>query len=204
MKTKKKFRESILVLNGSPQGAKGNTAVFLKNEILNGKMRVVHLSEQKMDRAFFQAVLAASALVFATGTYWDSWGSPLQEFFEKFTAYEGHPQLLGKPAAALVLMHSVGGKGVLSRLQGALNNFGFLIPPMSGMVYSFVAQESLASSRSQVQDIWRPEDFRIILANLEMAVSLHKKENPVWSAWPVDEAPAQRLWLSCKERKKRK
>ena len=85
----------------------------------------------------------SQGFVFVTGTYWDSWGSPLQKFLENVTDLEGSPAFLGKPAIVMVLNHSVGGKGVLSRLQGVLSTLGCLIPPMSGIVYSWVTEQLL-------------------------------------------------------------
>lgn len=187
-------KKSILVLNASPQGAKGNCAQFLKchwpKEVL---VEVIHLVSVQKNEALFEKILHASAIVFVTGTYWDSWGSPLQEFFEAFTDYEGHPKLVGKPAACLVLMHSVGGKGILSRLQGVLNTFGFLIPPMSGMVYSLVNKLSARTKSPHADDIWQPQDLLTIIINLQTATELNQRA--VWKSWPVDKKNPRRVWM---------
>jgi multimeric flavodoxin WrbA len=182
----------ILVLNGSPQGKKGNGARFLKFYVKSASLEIVHLAEKKNFAPVFKKLLQADAVLFMTGTYWDSWGSPLQKFLEELTPYEGHADLLGKPAACLVFMHSVGGKSVLSRLQGVLNTLGFLLPPMAGMVYSLVNQESLRRQSSHAADLWRPEDFTALVNNLKVAAALKKQ---AWTEWPVDRKDPRRLWL---------
>ena len=90
-----------------------------------------------------QLLRQANGIVFVTGTYWDSWGSPLQKFLEDLTPWECSDVWLGKPAAVVVSMQEVGGKAVLSRLQGVLSSLGCIIPPCSGMVYSHVGQCAL-------------------------------------------------------------
>lgn len=80
------------------------------------------------DRPGFQAneatLAEASGFVFVTGTYWDGWSSHLQRFLEEATHTEATSLWLGKPASVWVTAHSVGGKGVLSRLQGVLSSSG--------------------------------------------------------------------------------
>ncbi len=187
-------KNPLLVLNASPKGAKGNAAHFLKTHWpKNVHSEVIHLVNVRKDKKLFKKVLEAPAVVFVTGTYWDSWGSPLQEFFEAFTDYEGHTKLVGKPAACLVLMHSVGGKGILSRLQGVINTFGFLIPPMSGMVYSLVNKLSAKTKSSHADDFWQPQDLVAIIDNLQAAIEMSQLTN--WKAWPVDKKDPRRLWM---------
>lgn len=187
----------ILVLNGSPSGKAGNCAQFLKKfwprEV---PIEIIHLKDQKKESLVFEKILQAPAVVFVTGTYWDSWGSPLQKFFESWTPFEGHPLLMGKPAACLVLMHSVGGKSVLSRLQGVLNTFGFLIPPMGGMVYSLVNQLSSQAKSSHADDFWQPSDLVRIVRNLQAASSASAMMS--WQAWPVDHSSPKRVWIKGK------
>ena len=130
----------------------------------------------------------ARGFIFATGTYWDSWGSPLQRFFEESTSLEGGAVWLGKPAATLVTMHSVGGKGVLSRLQGVLSTLGVLIPPMSGLAYSQANHLALQSGGDA--DFWRVEDLEVVAHNLLAALKLREG----WRSWPV-ESDFQSRWF---------
>jgi len=188
---------SILILNGSPQGRKGNCeklAALLKKKV---KAKVLHLAECQWSPAeknkIFKQLQQAEGFIFLTGTYWDSWGSPLQVFLENVTELEGSSAFLGKPAVVLVLNHSVGGKGVLSRLQGVLSTLGCMIPPMSGMVYSWVSDQLLsAKTKSEAQkDLWSLEDLDDILENFQKALTIKIK----WSGWPVDKKDYRKLWL---------
>lgn len=190
-----KYRNlEVLIVNGSVQGKKGNAALFLKQHLpKNLNFKIIHLADQKTNKKTFQEILKAKAVLFVTGTYWDSWGSPLQKFFEEFTEFECHPDIIGKPAGCLVMMHSVGGKGILSRMQGVLNTLGFLIPPMSGMVFSLVNQETLRSKNSHAKDLWQAEDLLGIVENLIIATEYSQKTQ--WKTWPVDKRDPYRIWI---------
>lgn len=98
---------------------------------------------------------------------------------------------MGKPAAVCVLMHSVGGKSVLSRLQGVLSSMGFLIPPMSGMVLSLNSQQAQDNKNALNEDFWCLDDLDVILDNLcvATAASIH------WKSWPVDRKDFRKKWL---------
>ncbi len=185
--------KNILVLNGSPSGSRGNCAVWVKllKKSLgkSASVEVVQLADGTSVAK--KKIASADGIVFVTGTYWDSWGSPLQRFLEDVTDLEGTSALMGKPAAVFVLMHSVGGKGVLSRLQGVLSTLGFLIPPMSGMVYSLVSDVALKSKSSHAKDFWQKDDVGLILTNFLQACDL----NVQWATWPVDKKNPKRLWL---------
>lgn len=187
--------KNILILNGSPSGEKGNCAQWIKGLVKlvghEGQVEVVHLAKTSYGPGLRKKIEKASGLFFVTGTYWDSWGSPLQKLLEDMTELEGTTALLGKPVAAFVLMHSVGGKGVLSRLQGALSTMGFLIPPMSGMVYSLVSDIALKSPSSHAKDFWQKEDAELIIENFMKACEL----NIAWTSWPVDKKDPGRKWL---------
>lgn len=187
--------KKILILNGSPSGDKGNCAVFIKylqkTVGKNATAEVVHLAKNGYSASLKKKVLEASALVFVTGTYWDSWGSPLQALLEQMTELEAGPELMGKPCAVFVLMHSVGGKSVLSRLQGVLSTMGLLIPPMSGMVYSLVSDIALKGRSSHAQDFWHKDDAQLIIENLLKACDL----NVSWTVWPVDKKDPRRKWF---------
>ena len=184
----------ILVLNGSPQGEKGNCQAFIKKYLKGNssdKVSTITLAKPKARTQALKEILKADAVVFISGTYWDSWGSPMQAFFEDLTALEGHPELIGKPCACIVLMHSVGGKSILSRMQGVLNTMGFLIPPMSGLVYSLVNQLAAKTKSNHAPDFWSPEDWFAILENLRVA----QNQKAQWKAWPFDNKDPRRIWL---------
>lgn len=185
----------VLIINGSIQGTKGNAAFLLKlieKKFIKTNIKKIHLKDSKLTtQEIFKLISQAQAVLFITGTYWDSWGSPLQKFLEDFTPFEGHEELLGKPAGVVTLMHSVGGKEVLSRLQGVLNTFGFQIPPMSGLAYSLVSEIALETNTSHAEDFWSLEDLKIVLQNLMIASQSQAK----WQSWPVDRKNPKRLWL---------
>lgn len=158
---------------------------------------MLHLSECQWSptekKKIFKQLEQAEGFIFLTGTYWDSWGSPLQVFLENVTELEGSSAFLGKPAVVLVLNHSVGGKGVLSRLQGVLSTLGCMIPPMSGMVYSWVSDQLLSSNiKSEAQkDLWSLDDLEDILENFQKALQIKIK----WQGWPVDKKDYRKVWL---------
>lgn len=185
----------ILIFNGSPNGTKSNSArwVRLLEKELQGKAscQVVTLATKGVSSSLLKAMKEADGFIFVTGTYWDSWGSPLQKFFEDITEFEASPAFVGKPVSVFVLMHSVGGKAVLSRLQGVLSTFGFLIPPMSGMVYSLVSDIALKTKSSFAKDFWQKGDVALILQNFLTACDL----KVTWASWPVDKKDPRRRWL---------
>jgi NAD(P)H-dependent FMN reductase len=190
--------KNILIINGSLGGATGNTSVLIEAaqkaiEMMRGKSQVIHLENETDILHLKEDFKNADGFIFTTGTYWDSWGSPLQKFLESATEFEAEDIFLFKPAAVLITMHSVGGKGVLSRLQGVLNTFGLSIPPMSGLVYSLsthLASESKVKT-SFSDDFWSLEDVKIVVHNLMTAVE--KKDT--FKAWPVDKKDPKRRWL---------
>ncbi len=189
-----KNTRSVLILNGSPSGEKGNCAAFIKKMSKLDKslsFDVVHLARTSPNTLLKKKIAASDAVIFVTGTYWDSWGSPMQRLLEGITDMEGTAALVGKPCAVMVLMHSVGGKSVLSRLQGVLSTMGFLIPPMSGMVYSLVSDIALKSKSTHAKDFWQIEDARLILENLKAAMAV----NVPWAVWPVDKKNPRRIWF---------
>lgn len=187
--------KKILILNGSISGADGNTQhliELIKKKIENCEvLQLRDLLEKKITHGELKNKLKkAEAFIFTSGTYWDSWGSPLQNFLEIATEFEASDLFMGKPAAVIITMHSVGGKSVLSRLQGVLNTFGMLIPPMSGMVYSLAGHLALQTESSFAEDFWSLEDTNIVIHNL-MASLGNKKYQP----WPVDHKDPKRIWI---------
>lgn len=189
--------KTILILNGSPSGEKGNSnrliKIIQKNLPTSLKAKVIHLSKVKKTSSLYKDIAQASGFIFVTGTYWDSWGSPLQKFLEEATDLEGTESFVGKPSAVFVLNHSVGGKAVLSRLQGVLSTFGCLIPPMSGMVYSLVTSLALKNSLSKKykDDFWSLDDMSMILENFELALNIKTK----WKSWLVDRKNFRKNWV---------
>lgn len=187
--------KNILIINGSLGGATGNTSVLIeaanKSIIQHGaNVEVLHLENNQND---LETKLSwANGFIFTSGTYWDSWGSPMQKFLENSTQYEASDLFLFKPASVMITMHSVGGKSVLSRLQGVLNTIGLAIPPMSGLVYSLSTHLAMNSSENTFNDdFWSLDDLEIIVHNLMAAVN--KKYD--YKAWPVDRKDPKRRWL---------
>lgn len=185
----------ILILNGSPSGQKGNCARLIKSiskSFSKKELKVIHLASIKNWNSLTKEIHKSSGFIFVTGTYWDSWGSPLQQFLENTTDLEGTKAFVGKPAAVFVLNHSVGGKGVLSRIQGVLSTLGCLIPPMSGMVYSLVTKLAVNNSKSKNKDdFWTLDDVDMILENFKLALEI----KTVWKVWPVDRKNFRKNWL---------
>jgi multimeric flavodoxin WrbA len=187
--------KTILLVNGSCGGPTGNTAELLEvaAQCLASRISVSRLvlNENTAHAERLRALRECDGFIFGTGTYWDSWGSALQRFFEEMTPTEGSDLWLGKPAAVVVTMHSVGGKGVLSRLQGVLNTFGAVIPPMSGLVYSTVNHVALGHGESELtDDLWRPDDLKVVCHNLVEAC--HGGSD--WRSWPTDRVAFERKW----------
>ena len=191
--------KNILILNGSLGEKYGNTNKLIKNiENIISKSglssETIHLKElldQKINQTELKTKLEkADGFLFTSGTYWDSWGSPMQYFLEIATEFEASDIFLSKPAAVIITMHSVGGKGVLSRLQGVLNTLGMLIPPMSGMVYSLAGQLALENDSSFADDFWSLDDIEVVLHNL-----LASLNNTSFKSWPVDHKNPKRIWI---------
>lgn len=197
----------LCILNASPSGKRGNcakviqkqTAFLKKNKI---SFLVIHLAEYKTAaklKKLFKLLHNSSSFLFVTGTYWDSWGSPLQVFLEQATPFEGTSLFVGKPAGVVVLNHSVGGKEVLSKLQGVLNTLGCLIPPFSGLVYGLNTQLALKSPSTSAQmhaaDFWSLSDLSVILQNISEAVNEFSTTKKTWAVWPVDRKNFRKVWV---------
>lgn len=184
----------ILILNGSIHGASGNCGLLiqeLRKTRKDIKWDLVNLTKTKFGAGLLRKITKADAILCLTGTYWDSWGSPLQKFLEDATDIEGREDILGKAMGVCVLMHSVGGKAILSRLQGVFSTMGFLIPPMSGMAYSLSGQLALKSKNQHAKDFWCLEDLDVIVDNLVLAT-----QTPIaWKTWPVDRKNFRKRWV---------
>ena len=189
-------RPRILVVNGGLNGRTGNTAALLESAAtaLNAHADVVGvtLAEGLRYADIRPQLVMVQGIVIGTGTHWDSWSHLVQRFLEEATPDEGTDVWLGKPAAVIVTKHSVGGKGVLSRLQGVLNTFGCLIPPMSGLVYSLVNQAALATPTTATTDLWCRDDVTIVAHNLLTALSCHSG----YQAWPTDRTSFNDRWIA--------
>lgn len=192
----------ILIINGSLGGSHKNSAVVLEhiNFILNNEhslqevqTQVIHLNENDNHQKLESSLLWADSFIFLTGTYWDSWGSPLQKFLEVVTEWEAREHFFAKPAAVVVTMHSVGGKGVLSRLQGVLVTLGCLIPPMSGLVISLASELALKYSSEHDDDFWQLGDLQVVLHNLFEAAKF--KSGSYYRTWQVDRKNYLDTWL---------
>lgn len=187
----------VLVINAALSGEAGNTAALLKRaqKFFQSSGARVLSTTLRDDGDYTQIrskLLEANALLLGTGTHWDSWSHLLQKFLEDATPDEATDLWLGKPAGVIVTMHSVGGKAVLSRLQGILNTFGCSLPPLSGLVYSQVGQAAASVEGEGVADIWIPEDVEVVCHNLLAALS----PQPSYRAWPVDRQDYSKRWIS--------
>lgn len=188
-------RPRLLVLNAALNGTAGNTAAALAHLAAHlaphAHLDLLPLATAPADWAAWHPRLAAAdGFVFGTGTHWDSWSSLLQRFLEAATPAEGTAVWLGKPAACVVTEHSVGGKAVLSRLQGVLTTLGCVIPPMSGLVLSRVGQSARADPGTS-DDCWSTDDLAIVAHNLLTAA--HGSRD--WRTWPVDRGDLTTRWL---------
>ena len=183
------------MINAALGGRRGNTASVLElaRRHLRRRARVVMLTlTEGLDFAQCRDELASAAgYVFATGTHWDSWSSLLQRFLEQATETEATRLWIGKPAACLITEHSVGGKGVLSRLQGVLTTFGCEVPPMSGLVLSRAAWIAGQHAPEAAEDFWSTADLRVVCHNLIEAAQGTRR----WRSWPVDRQHVHDRWL---------
>lgn len=186
----------VLAIDAGLGGAPGNSAVLLDRAIAllapHTAIDRVTLAASPDFATHRDALARADALVIATGTYWDSWSSHLQRFLEQATDTEGTALWLGKPVAVLVTAHAVGGKGVLSRLQGVLVTLGAQIPPMSGLVVTLANQLAREhGSDEDVADLWSPDDLEVVCHNLLESA----RGGRAFIAWPVDRRDPTRRWL---------
>ena len=192
--------KKILILNGSLAGDSGNTVLLIEYvqktiSKFNTQTEVIHLRRLLENKIVIKDLKLklneADAFIFTSGTYWDSWGSPMQFFLEAITEFEGSNILLGKPAAVMITMHSVGGKGVLSRLQGVLNTMGIMIPPMTGIAYSLAGKLALETDSSFADDFWSLEDLDVIVHNLLTSLNNEHSYKP----WAIDREDPKRVWI---------
>jgi len=174
----------------------GNTAelLALAEEHLALGATVSHLElvrEPTLDR-MLEVASKADAFLFGTGTYWDSWGSPLQRFLEMTAHTEGMEYWFGKPVGVIVTAHAVGAKSVLSRLLGVLNVYGMMMPPLAGLAYTWVNDSAFAVAPEHLQhELWTPRDVEVVCHNL--LALLNGDRN--WMSWPTCEGQSGEKWL---------
>ncbi|MFH1496723.1 MAG: NAD(P)H-dependent oxidoreductase [Verrucomicrobiota bacterium] len=189
-------RPRILLINAALGGTDGNTAAALEHLAKqlqpHADLARVTLAARPPLEKTIELMAASDGFVLATGTHWDSWSSHLQAFLENLTPHEGTPLLLGKPAACVITEHSVGGKAVLSRLQGVLVTLGCAIPPMSGLVLSRSALTAAEERPEVAEDFWSLDDLATVAANLLAAARAPRE---AYTAWPVDREHLHDRWL---------
>src|SRR5581483_5345246 len=115
--------KNILIINGSLRGNAGNSgalakqaACMLTNEWQQQATMLTLTAQLPTVREVYEQLCACDGLLVISGTYWNSWSSPLQRFIEVATAFENTPAFFGKPVACAVTMDSVGGMEVAARL----------------------------------------------------------------------------------------
>lgn len=185
----------IALVDGSLRPGSGNTARALErvcqafgkeaevHRVLLGNFRgtVPEMAEQ---------LRAVDGFVFGSGTYWSSWGSPLQRFFEVMTPYEATDVFAFKPASVVVTMDATGGAEVASRLSATLACLGCAVPPFGWMALSRVASVLEATDAGATRDVWGAADLDVLGANLLAAVKQAAlAPRGAYRAWPVEAAP---------------
>jgi multimeric flavodoxin WrbA len=181
----------LLLLNGAVRGAAGNTARALEVAARHAQQAghdvdVVHLAEFVGSvSALVARVRRADALLFGSGVYWASWGSPLQRFLELLTPYEATDVFVGKACGVVLTMDSVGGPDVAARLLYALSLMGCASPPFGSVILSRVGEQA------NDPDIWQLADLHVLVDNL----CLMSTSAPKWKQWPVHPAtPVDGPW----------
>jgi hypothetical protein len=191
----------IAVLDGSLRPGNGNTARALSRvcDALGPRISVDRVPLALYGgtvREMAERLRSADAFLVGTGTYWGSWSSPLQRFFEVMTAHEATDVFVGKPASAVVTMDATGGAEVASRLVATLACWGCLVPPFGWMALSRVALELEATDRSATTDVWGWADLDVLGANLVTAAEeAAKVPHDAWRVWSVDATePVDGVW----------
>lgn len=213
----------IALINGSLHGDsdQSNTLLLLqhaKQELLRRGAEVTLLNPESMGvtsdnsgnrvpifalktSRVLEAIKSAHGLIIGSGTYWGSAGSTLQRFLEEATPSEGTATWLGKPAGIIISEHSSGGQLVLANLMLTLSNFGCVLPPQCGMVYSRMSQTLRDAGRGKGeewgQDVWGIED----IASICDTIILYARHRVCGvRSWIVDreDTNLHRRWVSTK------
>ena len=176
----------VLLLNGAVRGNAGDSHVALqqvRDLMPDDDVTMLTLAEHTGTIEDVVALVeAADAFVLGTGTYWGSWGSPLQRFLEVMTPHEASALFVGKPVAAVVTMDSVGGVDVGLRLLGAFTLLGCLVPPFPLVVLSRVG--SAVRELPGFDDVWQLKDLAVLVDNLRACSDLRAR----FSTWPIEKA----------------
>jgi NAD(P)H-dependent FMN reductase len=174
----------VVVLNGSLRGEDGDGAalsarVRARAEALGHSVDCVVLATLGGSvQALVDRLARADGFVVVTGTYWGSWGSPLQRFFEHLTPCEATPVFLGKPCAAVVSMDSVSGAEVGARLLSVLNLFGCAVVPLGLVALSRVGR--VVEHDADYADVWQLRDVDVLVENVSRAMSTTTKPTVAW------------------------
>jgi multimeric flavodoxin WrbA len=192
----------VLILNGSITGEDGSTYQCLCRAIQTLNQReistgVIQLRNRTHLSPILEGLEAADALLIGTGSYWDSWGSPLQKLIEDIAGLDSTDTLFGKPVGFIVTCHSVGGKATLNRLQGVFNTMGLWTPPHGAMTYAMVSHEAfrLGLDGWKAMETWRLQDIDIVAHNLAEATL----QTYQWKSWFVSDEPDEAFrqrWLA--------
>jgi multimeric flavodoxin WrbA len=184
----------LAIIDGSLRPGVGNTAraIALASTAFSGAVsldRIELAAYGGTIREMAGRLRAANGFLFGSGTYWNSWGSPLQRFLEVMTAYEATDVFVGKPASVVVTMDATGGVEVASRLLAALVCFGCTAPPFAYLTLSRVASALATKDPSATRDVWGTDDLAVIAHNLEAAASRARSLPPgAWKAWTIERA----------------
>jgi chromate reductase len=183
-------RKKKLIINGSLRGNAGNSGAitrraesFIKSQ--DALPCIVTLSEPMENIGKVKDLLLDhDGFLIVSGTYWNSWGSPLQRFIEVVTPLENTPVFFGKPVSCVVSMDSVGGIEVAARIHCVFSQFGCWTPPCSTLVLSRVGQEAVEATKGEEEDpnedVWRLDDIEIVLRNLIASTRMDGQ----WEKWP--------------------
>jgi chromate reductase len=187
---------TILIINAGRAGATGNSQVLAEH--CAGLLTVRHHAHrvfvlQGAPLSELRAALeAASGIVLVTGSYWGGCSSELQRALEELTPSECTELWLGKPAAVFVTAHQVGAQSVLWRLQGVLVSLGCVLPPLSGVVITRLAEELRRRAPELCRDVWGLDDLPVALNN----VLAYLPRPATLQTWPVDREAFAERWLS--------
>lgn len=176
----------LLILNGSLRGTGGDSAHVAARITAQATAcgiaadTITLATESRAIDDVVAQVRAASGFVVLTGTYWGSWGSPLQRFFEVMTPWEATDAFLGKPAGAVVTMESVSGAEVGSRLLSTMNLLGCAIVPLGLVALSRVGR--VVEGDPAFCDVWQASDIDILTENLVAAIAVPSRVK----GWPTE------------------